>query len=875
MVAQDSDLTFVFGMLATKLDFISSEHMAIAMQAWQQDQTTPIGEILHQQGVLSPDERELLDALSKKYLGIHGGDARRSLAAISATDLVKRAMRGIHEEDPPAPTAPAPTPGTLQRDLERWLADFPAATTPNPVGVKAWRFVNRHRALAASAFAASVVAILGLGLTIYILSSVVGSARKSNDDLKASLAEETKAHREFENDARLAHLHEQKTRDALEDMKSQKKSADDKWTRAEGKVYAHQIESAQTAWRDNNARLATHYLDATREDLRGWEHRYLVAVFNRGQTTINGHTKPVTNVAFSRDGRRLVSGGEDGAAIAWDPSTGRKINPVDEGKLPIRGLALMGDNKRVAICRGEPSIKICQDGKETLLKGHAGKVMCLAVSADGKRLVSGSEDKLVKVWEVQSGDSTLSLSGHTDAVLAVAINDEGTQVASASADGMVKVWDIESGLPIYTLTGHKGAALCVAFSGDGTRVVSGGRDGTIKVWDLEDGKEAYALAGHIGGVGGIAINMDATRLVSGGADGMLKIWDALAGKELQTLKGHTAAVACVALSADGRRYASGCVDGSVKVWDARIRQETPTLKDLTHSVDTVAITTDGRTIVSGSRDGKVMVWDRLSTLKPATIAVSKFPISSIGISGDGRRIVTVDRGAGTPGVLKLWSVSSAKEIATLKGHETGTVGVVISGDGNRIVSYAHETDAKVWNGHTGQEMLAKLPHENSVLSVAINGDGQRIATGGADGQAKVWDSQTGKLLMSVQGTNTVAMIAISADGKRVVTGDELATRLDGRRAVMTLHVWDVESGQQIVEFESLALVQSIALSPDGKRIAGGLYNGEVVIWDAQTGHGTMVLKGHTGYVNSVAFSGDGRIIVSGGDDKSVMVWEAR
>jgi hypothetical protein len=188
------------------------------------------------------------------------------------------------------------------------------------------------------------------------------------------------------------------------------------------------------------------------------------------------------------------------------------------------------------------------------LKGHSNSVSSVAISADGKRIVSGDYNYMVKVWDAATGKETLSLKGHTGIVGSVAINADGKRIVSGSWDQTVKVWDAASGQDLLTLKGHAGNVRSVAFSPDGKRIVSGSSDGTVKVWDAATGQEALTLKGHAFWVISVAFRPDGKRIVSGSSDKTVKVWDAATGQETLTLKGHNAYITSVAISADGKRH---------------------------------------------------------------------------------------------------------------------------------------------------------------------------------------------------------------------------------------------------------------------------------------------------------------------------------
>jgi WD40 repeat protein len=216
------------------------------------------------------------------------------------------------------------------------------------------------------------------------------------------------------------------------------------------------------------------------------------------------------------------------------------------------------------------------------------------------------------------GQEPLTLKGHTDEVRSVAFSPDGKRIVSGSIDKTVKVWDATTGKETLSLKGHTSWVSSAAFSPDGKRIVSGSHDGTVKVCDAATGKETLSLKGHIHWVYGVAFSPDGKRIVSrtgeSGKPGEVEVWDALTGKEILFLKGHPLHVYSVAFSPDGKRIVSGGPDDAfdatgkrvdfradrVRVWDAETRKEILSLKGGrgTNVVYSVAFSPDGKWIVT-------------------------------------------------------------------------------------------------------------------------------------------------------------------------------------------------------------------------------------------------------------------------------------
>ena len=249
------------------------------------------------------------------------------------------------------------------------------------------------------------------------------------------------------------------------------------------------------------------------------------------------------------------------------------------------------------------------DQAPMVLKGHNGSVWGVAVTPDGKTVVSGSADKTVKVWDLETGHCRATFKDHTDFVRGAAVTPDGKTVVSGSADKTVKVWDLETGHCRATFKGHTDFVRGVAVTPDGKTVVSVSDGSTLKVWDLATGHCRATFKGHTDFVRGVAVTPDGKTVVSGSDDNTLKVWDLKTGDCRATFEGHTDGVYCVAVAPDGKTVVSGSYANTLKVWDLETGDCRATFEGHTNSIFGLAITPDGKTVVSGSYDNTLKVWD--------------------------------------------------------------------------------------------------------------------------------------------------------------------------------------------------------------------------------------------------------------------------
>ena len=238
----------------------------------------------------------------------------------------------------------------------------------------------------------------------------------------------------------------------------------------------------------------------------------------------------VYSLAYSPDGKYLVTGDSDGRVQIWNALTGREI---------------------------------------LTLLGHSSGVMSVAWSGDSQTLASGSNDNTVKLWNVQSGDCVRTLEGHSNWVTSVAWSGDSLTLASGSGDNTVKLWDVQTGDCVRTLQGHSNWVRLVAWSEDGLTLASGSDDKTVKLWNVQSGNCVRTLEDHSSGIWSVAWSEDGLTLASGSLDNTVKLWDVQTGDCVRTLEGHSSRVNSVAWSGDSLTLASGSNDNTVKLWDVQ------------------------------------------------------------------------------------------------------------------------------------------------------------------------------------------------------------------------------------------------------------------------------------------------------------------
>jgi WD40 repeat protein len=562
----------------------------------------------------------------------------------------------------------------------------------------------------------------------------------------------------------------------------------------------------------------------------------------------------------------------EGAPTPWLRSLQPALHPpgtalirtLEGHSAAVNCVALSPDGRRAVSASEDNTLKVwdLETGRELrTLKGHSDSVAGVAVSPNGQRAVSASWDYTVKLWDLETGRELHSESGHFDFVQSVVMSPDGRWTVSASRDKALYVWDLESGRILKTLEGHSKPINSVALSADGRWAVSASADTTLKIWDLETGCELRTLKGHSDSVNGVAISSDGRRAVSASSDKTLKVWDLDTGRELGTLEGHSSLVRGVAMSPDGRRAVSASGDHTLKVWDLEAEREIRAFEGHSDSVNGVAISSDGRRAVSASSDKTLKVWDLKAEREFDPFDGHSDSVNRVAVSRDGRLAVS----ASSDKTLKVWDLETGHELRTLKGHSHHVNDVAVSPDGRRALSASKDKTVKVWDLQTGREIRTLRGHSDLVQGVAFSPDGSRAVSASWDHTLKVWDLETGRILRTLEGhSKWVSSVAVSPDGVRAVSASW----------DHTLKVWDLETGRILRTLEGHSnSVHVLAASPDGLRVVSASTDRTLKVWDLQTGREIHTMKSQSSSIRGIAVSPDGRRAASASWDNTLKLWE--
>ncbi|MBA4186500.1 MAG: hypothetical protein C0467_00635 [Planctomycetaceae bacterium] len=663
---------------------------------------------------------------------------------------------------------------------------------------------------------------------------------------------------------------------------------------------------------------------------------------DNGKATYTSPTRNarIEKLAYSPNGKMIVVGDSNTFAAVYAPGTPNPLamtaQAVNNGE--VMGVAFAPDNSGVFSCGRDGTARLTAGPKpdgtaagntSTRLReytGHTGAVTTLAVVPDGSLLVTGGEDKTVRVWEIGSGKQLRSLQGHLGRVTASASRADGKQIASGSEDGAIRMWDLNADDDHRALSEAADSLWAVAFSPDGKHVAAAGADKTIRVYNPETGKLEATLTGAKSPITSLAFLPDSNRLVAGGGDQVVVIWDVAKEKAVKELPGHQSAVLSVAVSEDGKLVVSGSADKSVRGFDPESGKPTWTWNGRS-AVCAVAIRKGNKYVAVGLADGSLVVLD-VTAATPKEVFSQSGHVAGIGsavFSADGNRLATVggdgalrvwtvlENGAltslvkfdgsakpggvlspltgvafapdgryvaavGADSVVRVWDIQTKSEVRGLRGHTDWVTSVAFSPDGRYLASVGVEKDKVL--------RIFELPplevsggggHVQGVNAIAVSPNGKFAATAGTDQTIKVWDLATGKEVGTLVGNADTPFSIAFLGNYALVMGGSLPTRDTGR-----LHFWNTNPGR-LTKSVPTGEVYTVVASKDGSRVAAwasrpavgdAVKNNTYELYDAKGNaipNTTISDKGRN--VRAATFSADLSWAISGDDSGGIRIWD--
>ena len=527
-----------------------------------------------------------------------------------------------------------------------------------------------------------------------------------------------------------------------------------------------------------------------------------------------GHMALIRGLAFTPDGKQLVSASDDKVVRVWDWQAGKTVRTI----------------------RGQVG------------PGEEGKIIAMALSPDGRWLAAGGQmqGNVVRLYDFPTGKLVALLRGHKNSVLRLAFSPDNKHLISGSFDGTAILWDVESYALLHRLDGHKAQIYAAGFTLGGERAVTGSYDTTLRLWSVADGKEIMTLTGHQDQVFALAISPVDGTIASGSFDGEIRLWNGRTGQFLTTLANQGTGVGALSFSSDGKLLLSGIRHGKnthSHVWEVTTGKESITYTKHDNIVLAAAVSPNGHLAATGGGNKhEVHVWDLRTGETKHVLAGTGAPNWAIGFSGDGRRIGWGSTHSNPTGTTPVNNRGPMEYELRLPG---GTAGF---GRPERIDAAGAKDFVRAratLGGHTLAHRKGGNLGYDAILDVTKNGqtivsieqapadgyshrsytfdpDGQTIISGGGNGHLTAYDLKGTKLGKFVGHEGDVWAVTPSPDGRLLVSGSD----------DQTIRLWNQKTRELIVtlfhstdsEWVLWTPQGYYASSPNGDRIVGWQIN---------------------------------------------------
>ncbi len=479
--------------------------------------------------------------------------------------------------------------------------------------------------------------------------------------------------------------------------------------------------------------------------------------------------------------------------------------------------------------------------------GHMALIRSILFTPDGSELISASDDKTIRVWDVGTGRIVRTIRGEIGdgdpgKIYALALSRDGRLLAAGGRTGPageqqpIRLYDLNQGTLVGLLQSHDDAVLSLDFSPDGERLVSASTDDTAIIWDVASRKALHRLSGHKGDVNAARFTSDGSGVVTASDDDTLKFWDASDGTLVSTLTGHTDKVIALAVSMRDGQVASGALDGTIKFWDLANGR---VLKEIDQGTEVMSL--------SFSPDGTML------------------------LSGVGR----------APYRSHVWDTTTGKEVASYDGHDNIVLATAFApGDDIAATAGGNDNEIHLWDPESGKLIRALEGVGRAVWSVGFSPDGRAIAWGIERPEGGELGSLAFTLKLPAKDSplgEPKALRAGAAEFTRATTSHgsfSLQTRASGEFGYLDLLdvVKDGKVLATIKRGENAGYAHNTyAFTPDGKTVISGGGHGFLTAYDL-SGRPLGEFVGHTSDVWAVAASPDGRFLLSGSDDQTVRLW---
>ncbi|MDJ0730250.1 MAG: helix-turn-helix domain-containing protein [Crocosphaera sp.] len=560
---------------------------------------------------------------------------------------------------------------------------------------------------------------------------------------------------------------------------------------------------------------------------------------------INSNNFWVRAIAFSPDSKIITSGGEDGNICLWEVETGKSIATFSGHLDRIRSLSYSANGQLLASSSDDGTIRIWDCNRKeliTVLTKHQDKVRWVSFHPDQHTLISASQDNQICLWDISDLEVKLikifwleeNLKENQENILrAIAMSPDGKLLASGTDDGMVRLWDLETGKFKQSLShNHNDWIRCLAFSPKGDKIASASEDTTICISDVKTGKHLHTLRGHNGGVWSIDFHPKLSWLVSGEMGFNVRIWNYESGECLEVTQGYSQEIQPITYNPDGTILAVGTNQAIVYLKDSSDGETKAEISTYKGNILSLAYSPDSQILIGGSDDTKLYIWDTFSNNRLITsLEEHKNWIRTVAYSPDGKFMAT----GSDDKTVKLWNAFNYKLLKTFEGHTDWIQSLCFHPSQPLLISGSDDGTIKSWdiNDLNNPNPLVTIfqSSQREVWTVAISPNGKLMASGSNDNTICIWNLEsknTQPLMILPNHRNWISSVAFSPDSQWLASGSYDTS----------IRLWKLSSTQYSCDKILLGhgnAVMCVTFHPHEHTLASSSKDGTIKRWNYETG----------------------------------------
>jgi WD40 repeat protein len=553
------------------------------------------------------------------------------------------------------------------------------------------------------------------------------------------------------------------------------------------------------------------------------------------------------------------------ARILWDKSkTAQNENDLSAAFFyTAEGLAISKDEK---LCQ-DILIDIEASLPQIILK-NIYDIKSAVFSPDSKLILTSSDDKTVRILEVESGKPIGPVLKHDAKVFRAVFSPDGKLILTASDDHTACLLEAGSEKPKGTVLKHDAAVESAVFSPNGKLILTASFDDTVRIWEAASGKPIGPVLKHnaIATAFRPVFSPNSKWVVTSGNNHTARIWEALGGKEIKpALKHNTYHTRNPVFSRDGKLILTAKDDCTVCLWEVASGKPIGTVLKHAEEVQSAFFSPNGKLILTQNYD-TVHLWKAPSGKEIKSALKHDGQISSVDFSPDSKLILTasVDRTA------CLWEAANGKPIGPVLKHAEEVYSAFFSPDGKLILTIGRSNTVLLWDIDSRKPIGPALKHNAEIESADFSPDSKWIVTASVDKTVRIWEIAGRKKINPILKHDAAVNSAVfSPDGKLILTASD----------DHTAGLWEVASGKPIgTVLKHDAAIKSAVFSPDGKLILTAGFGGTARLWEVSGEPIGPVLKhdekGPNLGISSVAFSPDGKMVVTAMGYNVARLWEA-